>query len=73
MTGCWLGSVLVPKVVIWEARNVVFGTLGDDFGDPGVSGDTWQDTLGPRPVFFLIWDGFGGSLGTYFEHFWLFF
>ena len=35
-----VGSVLVPKVVIWEARNVVFGTLGDDFGDPGVSGDT---------------------------------
>ena len=48
-------SFFVPKVVIWEARNVVFGTLGDDFGDPGVSGDTWQDTLGPRPVFCLIW------------------
>jgi len=51
VTGCWLGSVLVPKVVIWEARNVVFGTLGDDFGDPGVSGDTWQDTLGPDLFF----------------------
>ena len=36
---------------------------GDDFGDPGVSGDTWQDTLGPRPVFFLIWGGFRGVSG----------
>ncbi len=58
-----MGSVLVPKVVIWEARNVVFGTLGDDFDDPGVSGDTCQDTLGPRPVFFLIWGGFRGVSG----------
>ena len=59
VTGCWLGSILVPKVV-----SAVFGALWDDFSDPGVSGDTWQDTLGPRPVLFLVWDGFGGSLGT---------
>ena len=50
-------------MVIWEVRNVVVDTLGDDFGDPGVSGDTWQDTLGPRPVFFLIWGGFRGVSG----------
>ncbi len=54
---------MVPKVVIWEARKVVFGTLGDDFDDPGVSGDTWQDPLGPRPGFSLILVGFRGLSG----------
>ena len=51
---------MVPKVVIWEARKVVFD---DDFDDPGVSGDTWQDPLGPRPGFSLILVGFRGLSG----------
>ena len=47
---------------------------GDHLGDPGVPGDTPQDTLGSRSGFVLILGGFWDppweqfwSLGTYLE------
>ena len=45
---------------------VHFGTLGDHLGDPGVPGDTPQDTLGSRSGFLSILGGFWDPLGTHF-------
>ena len=56
----------MPKPVIWEAWGLHFGTLGDYLGDPGVSGDTPQDTWGSRPGFLSIFGGFWDPLGTNF-------
>ena len=63
---CWTGSVVVPKPVISEAWGLHWGTLGDHLGDPGVPGDTPQDTLGPSPGFVSIFDGFWDPLGVHF-------
>ena len=43
-----------------------FGTLGGHLGDPGVAGDTPQDTWGSRLGFLSILDGFWDPLGTHF-------
>ena len=66
------GRTCIP--VIWEAwrlhfdiLGVNFRTLGHHFDDPGVPRDTQQDTLGSRPGFLLIFDGFRGPLGTHFR------
>jgi len=61
-----MGSVLVPKPVIWESWGLHFGTLGDHLGDPGVPGDTLQDTWGSRPRFLSILGGFWYPFGTHF-------
>ncbi|MDP6180993.1 MAG: hypothetical protein QGG48_13995, partial [Desulfatiglandales bacterium] len=62
----WIGSVLVPRVVIWEAWRLHFNTLGDRLGDPGVLGDTPEVTWESRFGFSLILNGFWDSLGTNF-------
>ena len=54
----------MSKTVIWEAWWLHFGTLGDHLGDPGVPGDTPQDTMGPRSGFLSIFDGFGSPFGV---------
>jgi hypothetical protein len=61
-----MGSLWVPKPVILEAWRVYFGTLGDRLGDPGVPGDTPQDTLGSRSGFLSILGGFWDPLGIHF-------
>ena len=42
------------------------GYLGHHFGDLGVQGGTWQDTLGSRSGFYCFFHGFWGPLGTQF-------
>ena len=64
---CRIGRFLVPKPAIWEAWWLHFGIPRDHFGDPGVPRETPEDTLGSRPRFLSIWDGFGDPLGTLFE------
>ena len=44
----------------------LFWFPGDHLGDPGVPGDTPQDTLGSRPRFFQILGGFGDPLWIHF-------
>ena len=41
----------MPKPLIWEAWGLHLGTLGDHLGDPGIPGDTPQDTVGSSPGF----------------------
>ena len=59
--------------MFWEAWRLHFGnlgvhsgTLGHHFGDPGVPGDTQQDTLGSRLGFLSILGGFWDPLGIHF-------
>ena len=63
---CWMGSVLVPKPVIWESWGLHFGTQRDHLGAPGVPGDTPQATWGSRLGFLSILGGFWDPLGTHF-------
>ena len=55
-----MGSVSVPKVVIWEAWGVLFGTLVDHFIDLKVFGDNSQESCGPG----LDFHRFGVDLET---------
>ena len=64
--GCWMGSFWVPKPLISEAWWLHLGTPGDHLGDPGVPGDTPEDTWGSISRFVLIFAGFRVSLGSHF-------
>ena len=50
-----------------EGLRLHFDTPGHRLGDPGVTGDTQQDTLGSRHGFLSIWGGFWDPPGTLFE------
>ena len=57
-------------MLLWEHWGIDFGTPEHHFGDPGVSWDTPQDTLGFRFGCLLIFDRFWKPLGI---HFWMIF
>ena len=62
---------LAPKGRLLETWRLHFGTLGDQFGDPGVYRDTPQDTFGSRPRFLSIFGGFLDPPGTHLGTSWV--
>ena len=61
------GVILGAQTSHLEAWWLHLGTLGGHLGDPGVPGDTPQDTWGSIYRFLSIFDGFRVTLGSHFE------